>query len=71
MAKGSKGLSKIARDRRVASVSDERGSGDGIFVYLKPEFRCVRTATRTVHEDTVAEAAKALSEVRPRRNTDD
>jgi hypothetical protein len=44
----------------VADVSDERGSGDGVFVYLRPGLQCVRTATRMIHEDTVSEVLAAF-----------
>jgi hypothetical protein len=53
-------LAQIARHPLVADVSDERGYGDGIWVYLKDGFINSNTDTCAIHEDTVAECLALL-----------
>ena len=53
-------LSAIARHPLVESVSDERGFGDGVWVYLKNGFLNEATDTGSIHEDTVAEILPLL-----------
>lgn len=49
----------------VDAFSDERGSGEGLWVYLKPEYFCALMECRVLHEDTVAELRKVWDTVRP------
>lgn len=53
-------LARIARHRDTVLVGDERKSGNGVFIFLRPEFRCAANDTRLIHEDTVAEAIDAF-----------
>jgi hypothetical protein len=64
-------LTELLRHEAVSDVSDERGSGDGIFVFLAPGWRCSRNGTRRIHEDTEAEVLAAFAERRPRTDQDD
>jgi len=34
-----KTLSKLKKDNRIKCISDERSNDDGIFIYLKPEYK--------------------------------
>ena len=51
----------IVRDIRVDTVSDERGCGDGIWIYLKKEYVNVRLDSGDIHEHTVAECCYQLN----------
>ena len=53
--------SHLNLDSRVDWVSDERGSGDGIWVYLKEGFINTRLECGTIHEHTVAECCNQLN----------
>ena len=53
-------LAQIAKHPLVQDVSDERGYGDGIWVYLKDGFINANTDTASIHEDTVAECLALL-----------
>ena len=55
-------LRDLRNDPRVQSVSDERGIGDGIWVYLKEGFTNERLECSTIHEYTVAECCGQLNE---------
>jgi hypothetical protein len=46
----------------IETISNERDSGDGIWVYLKPGW--IADEVHHVHEDTVRECLEALKEVR-------
>ena len=52
----------ILNDPRVDSVSDERGYGDGIWVYLKKGYINQRLECGTIHEHTIAECCQQLNE---------
>ena len=52
----------ILNDPRVDSVSDERGYGDGIWVYLKQGYINQRLECGTIHEHTIAECCQQLNE---------
>lgn len=65
--KAPKTLNQIKSDPRVESVSDERSSDEGIWIYLRegyydpkhdPHFK-----TTAIHERTVAEAAARMRDV--------
>lgn len=49
-------------DPRIESVSDERSSGDGIWLYLKKGWKSSQD-THCVHEDTVKECREELENV--------
>ena len=58
-----KSLDKIRSDPRVDSVSDERSSADGIFVYLKPGYQTMNDPIgheHAIHEDSIAEVVKQM-----------
>lgn len=50
-------MKSLLNNKKVQSVSDERGNDDGIWVYLKDEFADFTNdphhPTRQIHEDTV------------------
>jgi len=48
-------------DSRVDWISDERGNGDGIWVYLKEGFINTHLECGTIHEHTVAECCDQLN----------
>ena len=51
----------LALDSRVESVSDERGSGDGIWVYLRGGYVNLTLDSGYIHEHTVAECCDQLN----------
>ena len=52
---------KILKNPKVHSISDERGAGDGFWIYLKLGWiDNVGTGAHMVHEDTPEEAYKYL-----------
>lgn len=50
-------------DTRIEAISDERATGDGIWLYLKPGW--VWDEVHFVHEDTVRACRQALRVVQP------
>lgn len=58
--KATRTLAQIEKHPLVSSISDERGYGDGIWVYLKDGFINANTDTASIHEDTVAECLALL-----------
>ena len=54
----SKMLSSLERHPSVHSTSDERGSYDGVWIYLAPGW-LTDDGQATIHEDTITAAAKA------------
>lgn len=55
-----KTLDRIKADPRVREVSDERGMGDGIWIYLKDGFVNSSTECSMVHESTPTAALRVL-----------
>ena len=53
-------LAQIARHPLVQDISDERGYGDGFWIYLKDGFINEATDTSGIHEETVAECLALL-----------
>ena len=51
----------LSLDSRVDWISDERGSGDGIWVYLKDGYTNIRLDSGYIHEHTVAECCDQLN----------
>lgn len=49
------------RDKRIEATSDERATGDGIWLYLKPGW--IWGEVHFVHEDTVTACRQALRTV--------
>jgi hypothetical protein len=52
----------ILKDPRVDSVSDERGYGDGVWVYLKQGYINICLDSTFIHEHTIAECCQQLNE---------
>ncbi len=50
---------------KIADVSDERGSGDGYWVYLVNGWRDDEGETHCIHEDTITECAKRMKHIQP------
>jgi len=48
-------LKQIANDPRVECISDERGFGDGLWIYLKKPYVNSHLETTFIHEDKVAD----------------
>lgn len=57
-------LAAAASHPFVSDISDERGFGDGVWIYLKDGVTCLNTDTGSIHEDTVAEALACLKRAR-------
>ena len=51
----------LSLDSRVDSISDERGSGDGIWIYLKDGYRNAVLDSGLIHEHTIAECCYQLN----------
>lgn len=60
-----KTLKALLNDPRVTDWSDERGSEDGIWIYLVAGYDNGDPETHAVHEDTVAEVLEAFRRIRP------
>ena len=60
-------IDRIKADPRVADVSDERDTGDGYWVYLKPGWRWADDYVHIIHEDTPAECLRELRAIIPCR----
>lgn len=45
---------------KITDVSDERGSGDGYWVYLKKGWINTLSETHCIHEDTITDCAKEM-----------
>lgn len=61
-------MEKVLADPRIEEVSDERGSGDGIWVYTKPGFHDgydPRGPTHAVHEDTWRDVLRQMRSIEP------
>lgn len=63
--KNPKTMTQFKADPRVQDISDERGSGDGIWLNLRNGFMCGDTQTHSVHEDTVKECSESMKSVHP------
>ena len=51
----------ILSDSRVDYISDERGNGDGIWVYLKMEYYNTFLECHAIHEHTFKDCAEQLN----------
>lgn len=51
-----------AKQQYIESVDDERDTGDGYWVYLRPGY-VFDSSTTFIHESTVADVKKALSRI--------
>jgi hypothetical protein len=51
----------IAKDIRVKYVSDERGIGDGIWIYLEEGYIATTLEGTVIHEQTVRECLQELN----------
>lgn len=56
-------LEKIKEHPLVESYSDERGDGEGFWIYLKEGYVSPSTDTGTIHEDTISAAVTELKHV--------
>lgn len=56
---------RIKSNPHVHSISDERASGDGIWVYLRNGFNNGDGGEHAIHEDTFAACAEKLSLITP------
>jgi len=64
-------LTDIRKDPRVKEVSDERGSGEGIWVYLTNEYFNDFLDSGKIHEETVSECLEQMNrDVRKRTPLD-
>lgn len=65
--RGGKYLDQLRADPRIDSIDDERGYGEGIWVYLKPGYRAPddSASDRTIHEDTIAAVRRMVSRIVP------
>lgn len=57
-------MAEVKRDPRVRDVSDERGMGDGVWIYLVAGYDNGSPETHAVSEDTVGEALAAFRGIR-------
>jgi hypothetical protein len=51
----------LSLDSRVDWISDERGSGDGVWVYLKDGYRNAVLDSGLIHEHTIEECCDQLN----------
>ena len=71
MRKKLKTMADIQNDPRVDWVSDERGSDEGIWVYLINDYFNTFLECGTIHEETVAECLEQMNrDVRKRSPND-
>lgn len=54
-------LKQIAEDPRVEGISDERGMGDGLWVYLKNPYVNTFLETTFIHENKVSDLIDQLN----------
>jgi len=54
-------LKQVASDPRVHSISDERGMGDGLWVYLKNPYVNDFLETTFIHENKVSDIIDQLN----------
>ena len=54
-------LSQVANDPRVDSISDERGMGDGLWIYLKNPYVNDFLETTFIHEHKVSDIIDQLN----------
>jgi hypothetical protein len=70
MKTGIKTIDNLAQKHldKIDEVSDERGNGDGIWIYLKPEYANFEfdplAPMRLIHEQTVLEVVEELKYAR-------
>ena len=57
-------LAELVADPRVTSVSDERDDGDGVWIYLAPDWWNPQDECSVVHRDTMRDAMRSLADVR-------
>lgn len=62
-------MKAILNHPAVESVSDERGSGDGYWVYLHPGW-CKEPELNSIHEETPLECLRELRYIHPCRCSD-
>ena len=55
-------IDAAAQQQYIESVDDERDTGDGYWVYLRPGY-VFDSSTTFIHESTVADVKKALSRI--------
>jgi hypothetical protein len=55
---------------RIASISDERGYGEGCWVYLKDTFWSDVMGCRTIHEDSWKACVELVEDAVPNEQTD-
>ena len=58
-------IDRIKNDQRVREVSDERGLGDGFWVYLKDGFCGDDMGCHIIHEDSPSACLKAMRYIQP------
>ena len=55
-----KTLNNIKKHKAVESVSDERGIGDGVWIYLNDQYWNPDMECRIIHEQTIPEIIQKL-----------
>ena len=58
-------LAALKKFPMVRSVSDERSTGDGFWIHLKPGWHCALSGTHTVHEWTTKDLLETFETVIP------
>lgn len=53
------------RDERKPWLATWQRVGGGVWAYLRPGLMCVRSATHTVHEDTLEEVLRCVKDAVP------
>jgi hypothetical protein len=63
-----KTLSQLRKDKRIKCISDERNNEDGIFIYLKPEYRDFdfdpSEPAGLIHEQTIEALNERMEDVK-------
>ena len=62
-AKLKRNIASVRRHPLVRDVSDERASGDGVWIYLKNGWVCSNSECNAISEDTLADAVECLKQV--------
>lgn len=55
-------MKSIEKHHAVCDISDERNSGDGYWVYLKPGW-CIEPELHSIHEETPLECLRKLKDI--------
>ena len=58
-------IERIKSHPAVQEISDERGSGDGFWAYLKPGLHLDNPGEHSIHEDTPSKVLTKLRSVKP------